>query len=479
MAVDSLHALPYAVRVTLTMFAIVSAMSVALLMTLRGYRHDRTPYKLLDVALWLTALAQMLACILIMAQVQLNNAAGELTAPGPYAAGRYAVFTVTVILFTAHLVIKNPLIPLTVLAAATLTLPFMEVWAGALYPAAFAVSLIITFALSIWLTLTSMRELKSSISGLSVMQAIDSLNTAVLFFREDGHILLINDRMREIMIRLGGRVLFNGKHFLETFVIPSSEKPGGFGEESGNYLYHHTDGDWLFSVKKDTLGRSPITHLFATDVTEQYKINLKLRDNQQQLIMQQTQLRELVGSVEDICRSEELLRLKAALHDEHNQKMTVLLHYLRAERPIGEDIIPLLEIGQTHGIRDKTSQTINPGDELTALIGGYEQVGVRITLDNVLPADDGKAFTLINILREAAANAVIHGYASEIVAKITEDSQGGIVMDVADNSSRSPVMEREGTGIADMRRRLALYDGNLTIDATGGFKLTATIPKTG
>lgn len=476
MDVVSLHALPEAVRITLTMFAIVSAMSVALLLTLRGYRYDRMPYKLLDAALWLMALVQMLVRISIMSQVQLNTAAGELTAPRPYAAVRYAVFAVIVILFAAHLAIRKPLVPLIVLATAALTLPFMEVWTGAWYPAAFAVSLMITFSLSIGLNVISMRELRSSISGLSAMQAMDSLNTAVLFFKEDGHILLINDRMRELMIRLAGRVLFNGKLFLETFVIPNSVKPGDFGEESGNGLYLHTDGAWLFSVKRNTLGRSTITQLFATDVTEQYEVNLKLQENQQRLILQQTQLRELVENVEDICRSEELLRLKTALHDEHNQKMTVLLHHLRAERPIGEDMIPLLEIDQTHGIRDKTSEVVKPGDELTALIGGYEQVGVKITLNNGLPADDDKAFTLIHILREAAANAVIHGYASEIVAEITENDHGGIVMNVADNSSHAPIIEREGTGIADMRRRLALYNGDLTIDTADGFKLTATIP---
>jgi len=68
--------------------------------------------------------------------------------------------------------------------------------------------------------------LRTSVSGLSVKQAMDSLDTAVVFYRKNGHILLQNDKMQELMQQTAGQVYFNGKLFFETVVIPNAEHSG-------------------------------------------------------------------------------------------------------------------------------------------------------------------------------------------------------------------------------------------------------------
>jgi len=319
----------------------------------------------------------------------------------------------------------------------------------------------------------TLSELKSSLSGLSVLQAMDSLNTAVLFYEKRGHILLQNERMRELMEKTAGRVLFNGKQYFETIVVPNSEKVSESENLSDtNYIYRLADSVWLFSVKEFILEKSNVTQVFATDVTEQDYINLSLKENQWKLIRRQEQLRELVENIENICRSEELLRLRADLHDEQNQKLTILLRYLRQGQSLDGDVLSLIETDQ------KSKTQMSAQDELAALVSVYGKAGVRIILNQDISADADTAYALVHVLREAAANAVIHGYANEVYATIAY-CDNDITMRISDNGTLAPKKTREGSGISEMRRRVTAVGGGLEIDTSDGFALIITVPELG
>jgi len=485
---DSFYTMPDSMRIIFTMTTIIAAVAAALVFTLRRYRYEHAAYYWFDTALYFLILIQMMICILLLAQVQFSIIEGA-PQQGAYPLLRHAIFTAIAIVFAFHIVIKKPLLPLIGLIASFLTLPIVETWTGGLFPLSFAAAILIILVSSIWVIIKTRRELGSSLSGLSVMRAMDSLNTAVLYYRKNGHILLRNEKMRELMIKTAGRVSYNGKRFLETVVVANSERLSGPDALTDNYMYRLPDGVWLFSVKEFLFGRSYVTQIFATDVTEQDNINLILQENQLRLIRRQEKLRELVDSIEDIRRSEELLRLRAALHDEQNQKLTFLLRYLRTQ---GEKAVEqgdrysalsdFVKQGDKLGDRysafsDEQSRGDPLCSELDTLISVYGEAGVRIILNDDMPEDADTASALMHMLREAAANSVIHGYANEIYASISE-AGNEIVMRVTDNGTRGPKRMREGTGIADMRRRIAAVGGELKVDTTDGFVLTASVIKT-
>ena len=478
MAMSSFYAMPEGMRVIFTMLAIVTTIVAAMVLTIRRSRHDRVLYHWFDGALCSLVLVQVLLNTLLIARVQLDIADGSIVHSG-YDALRYAVFSAIAALFACHCIINRPLPPLFVLAASFLTLPIMETWTGDMFPAYYATALIIIFFSGLWVFIVTRNELKSSLSGLSVMQAMDSLNTAVLYYNSNGHILLRNEKMRELMIETAGRVLYNGKTYLETIVVPNSEKAGESGTLSGeNYIYRLAGSVWLYTVKDFVFEKTSVTQLFATDVTEQDYINLILKLNQWELIRRHERLREMVENIEDICRSEELLRLRAALHDEQNQKLTILLRYLRQGQSLDDDILSVVGIDRAHGIGESHGHNANSKEEVAALVSVYGQAGVRIILNENIPEDAETASVLVHILREAAANAVIHGYASEVYATIKE-SNNETTMRITDNGALAPKKIREGSGISEMRRRLAVIGGNLEIDTEGGFSLNVTVPGIG
>jgi signal transduction histidine kinase len=96
-------------------------------------------------------------------------------------------------------------------------------------------------------------------------------------------------------------------------------------------------------------------------------------------------------------------------------------------------------------------------------------------LDGGLPPDNKIALALINIVREVAANAALHGCADEVYVSLTVERES-IIMRISDNSAIPLKVAREGSGIAEMRRQLEVLGGTLDIIAEEQFTLTATVP---
>ena len=514
-AVHNFYTLPEALRLTCNLLNIISAGFATSALTLHQYRFKHDLNFWLNSAAAFLVLCQTLINTALIAQAQENVTYGIV--PSGFSILRYAVFIAATAVFLSllavsisqwsvvrrrgqrgaavneqsqdapisHSTLLTPhfsCIPGIPVIASFLMLPVMETWMGGAFPAACFASLAILLVSSVWLTLKIRGELMTSISSLSVKQAMDSLDTAVMFYRKSGYILMQNDKMQELMLKTAGRIFFNGRLYLEAI---RNEEFGTKNEfivrvadneipQSSLLTPDSRESEWLFTVRQIAAGRMYVTQLTAADVTEQSRVNLLLRDRQDELNTQQEQLKEWIENVEKIRRSEELLRIKTELHDAQNQKLTALLQYLRQGQWPPDDILETAGANLVTGIKEPGSASADPRAELSALIDGYEQAGVTIRLGGTLPDDSEIAHALVFILREAAANAVIHGYASEVQAKITNENHCSILC-ITDNSTLPLKEVREGSGISNMRRRLAAVGGKLEIAVDPRFTVTAVI----
>ncbi|NLT57985.1 MAG: hypothetical protein GXX99_03385 [Clostridiales bacterium] len=473
----SLYALPEAARVALCLFAVACVIAAALAFVLGCLRFRcGLPYWL-EGLLSLLVLCQALLCTALVAQVQ-HNVAGGFVVHGGHEALRRALFA-AVALASAGLFAKGrPLPAALALAATPPALPAVEAWLGRAFPAAFAAALAALFAGSVWLALSRYGELQTSLSGLSVKQAMDSLGTAVLFYREDGRILLQNHKMQELMLQTAGRIFFNGRLYVETVSAQGDEHAGALRLPDGSFVYRLPDSAWLFTARQVPLGRGRVTQLTATDVTEQDRGARLLQQKQQALRRQEEQLRALIDKLEEICLSEELLRVKAETHDLMGQKLTLLLRHLRQGQWPEEAFLSSLSADLNRHRQQASQGPGDPAAELGELIKSYAYTGVRVWVHGDLPPEPGQALALVAILREATANAVIHGYADRIYARILQEGHA-LVLRVTDNSDLPPKAVCEGGGIAGMRRRLERFGGELTVRIAPRFTIVATIPRGG
>jgi len=274
------------------------------------------------------------------------------------------------------------------------------------------------------------------------------------------------------MLKTSGRVFFNGRLYFETAVVPNSES-----YDADFYLYNLPEGAWLFTVKEIILGRKTVTRLTAADVTEQNRINRELQGKYRELEAQQIKLKNFVSNIEEISRSEELLRIKTEAHDAQNKKLTILLRYLRHGGSPDIETFSTLSESLLNSINKPEETPENPQSELDILVNIYERAGIDIRLTGDLPHDRNISAAMVYVLREAAANAVIHGYADKIYAWIMiMYNDGKCVMRVTDNSNQILVKIKEGGGIAGMRRRLEKLGGKLYIETSPRFTLTAAVP---
>jgi signal transduction histidine kinase len=342
--------------------------------------------------------------------------------------------------------------------------------AGRAFPVAFSTALAVLLVGIVWIILIIRRELKTSISGLSIKQAMDSLDTAVLFCRKDGHILMQNNRMQELMLQTAGRVFYNGRVYFETNVIPNSENAG-----IDSYLYRFADNVWLFTICDIQAGRKIVTRITAADVTEQNKAAIILKDRNVELESRRQRLKAFVENIEQICRAEELLRIKTEIHDVQNKKLILLLQYLRYGELPDSTSFDALKTGILQGTCANADMAVDPQAMLDIIVGQHESIGVKININGNLPPQREGAIALAQILQEAAANSVAHGYASEIHVRIM-DNNGKYTMRVTDNGKRLVTDVKEGSGIAGMRRCAETCGGTLGISTAPCFTVTAQIP---
>ena len=215
--------------------------------------------------------------------------------------------------------------------------------------------------------------------------------------------------------------------------------------------------------------------LTAADVTELDRGNMLLQEKYVELKEREKQLKDFARNIEEIGRSEEFLRVKTEAHDVENRKLTLLLRYLRHGERLNKEAFFRLSESLQSSILKPDEAPEEPLAKLDALTDTYEQAGIHIQTTGDLPEDRDLAFALVHIVREAAANAVIHGHAEKIFVRlITSDT--GCTMRITDNSTRPSRSVNEGGGIAGMRQKLEKFNGKLYIEVTPKFSLTATVP---
>jgi len=459
-------------RVAVTVLGTLGVTALAMAFILAVHCLHKDLARICKTALIFLALCQTVLCCALIAQVQMNAGHGYIVESG-YTVSRYILAGI-ILLLSAGLSVWNiyreeiPFIPpLAAAVTAALTLPLAEALSGAMFPYIYTAALAIWLMFGVRLSFMYAKELRSSISNLSVKQAMDSLNTAVMFYRKSGHILLLNHAMQELMVKTSGKVFRNGKKYMDT-VIPRAAAC----ETDGGYIYRLPDGAaWLFTA---TEAKRNVMQLTATDITEQERANTLLKETRARLEERNKHLRGVIENIEEIRHIEELIRMKSHVHDIMGQKLTVLLRSLRQGKWPADDILASVSVDLLGDLRQAGEAVLIPEVELNALIGFFEQTGGRIEVTGELPQDKDTALALVQILREAAVNAVKHGYAHEVYAEITQN--GNIIrMQITDSGANPPERITEGAGIAGIRRRLARIGGVLEIELQPRFTLTVTV----
>lgn len=427
------------------------------------------------VLLEASVLAEVFVLTLLHGRVVTNYVNG-LVAPVGYNGLRLAVLGTTAILAITVCLLARTLWPLVVLPACAISLPAIEMLTGRALPWAFVSILAFWLCRSIIICVRRFAQIRTSISVLSVKNAVDALHTGVLFCEEDGHILLSNRQMQSLMIAITGRIHRNAKQFYDCLVRGENEPNCQKTELEGQMVYLLPDGAaWMFTRIKIPSRVKTYTHISAADVSEVWALTMELQQKDRALRQKSGELKDKIANLHILSKEGETQRAKTRVHDILGQRLTVLLRTIRSKQQLDVDLFAFL----SKGLMDELKANRNvagPADELNNIRQIFTAIGVDITFEGRLPKNIQQAQIFIDIIRESATNAVRHGLATRISIK-SKLSGDAYHLTITNNGRRVLAPITPGGGITGMKKQVETHGGILNINTQPLFKLYVVLPE--
>lgn len=467
------YAMPQALIIALSMGSAccVIIQAVTLVFNINRYRVGAVQRveNLLEAAI----LLQTLLMSMLMAQVQ-SSIQDDLIIPSGYHLGRFVVALLILALAAAASYGRRLWWPMLSVLVTALTLPMTERLAEAYFPHLYIAALCYFLLRSIHICILRWREQKTSISALSIKEAIDALETGILFCEEDGHIVLINRRMQELMSRITGTVYRSGKEFFDRLTARQL-RPGCEADELDGRMVIRLPGGavWMFTDSAMPIGKKSYHQITAADVSEEWEATLQLRRQNSELDRRGAELTQTIANLQAIYREEESLRAKSRIHDVLGQRIAILIRALRENDRPDEALLTSFARDLPLNPMELTPDT-GPLREIEAMTRMFAGIGVTVRLEGALPEDPTLSEVFVDVITESVTNAVRHGFASEVdIVCRHEDAAWLLQVTNSGVPPAGPVVE--GGGLAGIRRRVMGLGGQLCIETQPRFVLTAVL----
>lgn len=329
-------------------------------------------------------------------------------------------------------------------------------------------------------------HMKSHVTWLSIAESIKEMPDGILCATTRGDILLLNDRMRYYLEKLGLPMdLADARGIRDSLRERGTALTAGSRSRSDDTVnIEFPDGEvCLVSFDQAELGRRRCMRIMAYDVTENVRLSRNIAEANRELELRCDEIRDSMQAVVRISEDRAMVRMKSRVHDIIGQRLS-MVHRLLEDGDLSDASIaqmrPLLK-GILEDLDPNPNLTAH--DELASIIDTFGLIGVTVERKGELPADAGVASAMVTIIREAATNAVRHAQALHVTASIstrkTDWEQGCApctVLTIDNDGTTCADGPAEGSGIPGMRRAAQAVGGVLEIRWTPRFRIEAVFP---
>lgn len=355
-------------------------------------------------------------------------------------------------------------------------LPLADIVLKDAYPFVLLISIIYLASRASTLAEYYNQRRQGEISGIAIKQAIDFLPSGILVVNSKGQIILMNDSMHNLLFDIMGK-LPNDFYKIYWHLIRKTihSKEDEMKLDGKILLNEKNNSYWFFERKDPKIKKEQYAVFVASDITEEWNMTLNLQEQTRLLERQSKELQLAVDDVEMECREQEIIALKGMFHDVLGQKIALLLRSLREHEEPEEEMLGIFSEGLPE-MEDMIRTKYDAKKRLEILIKTFAGIGVTLEISGELPTVFDYAGVYVDILREAATNAVRHGYATNIKVSFIE-TKDEYSMRIT-NDGIVPTHEMvEGTGIKGMRKKVVFVGGYLLVDRIPEFAIMAIIPK--
>ena len=329
--------------------------------------------------------------------------------------------------------------------------------------------------------------MKKNTSAKMIKKAIDSYPGGICFSVLDGRVILVNEKMNQLMLELTGHTILNAKVAWEELAnfasngkaekLTQSWLPKDPDKESihQQLFFRFSDSSvWRFELR---FLASNTVQIEAAEITELYRLSEELYENTIRLQDMQKRQKALLDGIVEVNLNKEILTAKMHIHDE-------LGHCLLATtKAITEDSLAenadTLRKSWNSTIQDfsniSTVWTVPDSSLQPELMQVAELIGCKVVFLGEQPKSRKALQLLYAAIREALTNAVRHADATELTVKIEQDEKSYHI-EISDNGSVSVSSITEGNGLSALRQRLEQEGASLKVLCDNSVSLIIDIP---
>ena len=329
--------------------------------------------------------------------------------------------------------------------------------------------------------------MKKNTSAKMIKKAIDSYPGGICFSALDGRVILVNEKMNQLMLELTGHTILNAKVAWEELAnfasngkaekLTQSWLPKDPDKESihQQLFFRFSDSSvWRFELR---FLASNTVQIEAAEITELYRLSEELYENTIRLQDMQKRQKALLDGIVEVNLNKEILTAKMHIHDE-------LGHCLLATtKAITEDSLAenadTLRKSWNSTIQDfsniSTVWTVPDSSLQPELMQVAELIGCKVIFLGEQPKSRKALQLLYAAIREALTNAVRHVNATELMVKIEQDEKSYHI-EISDNGSVSVSSITEGNGLSALRQRLEQEGASLKVLCDNSVSLIIDIP---
>lgn len=463
-----------ATRLFITFVIGVLTFSQTLSIVLLFYQYNLKKMDMFRMALEISVLIVVIISALLQGQTVIGFSRG-LVIYGGYDFIRIVIYIFITFLVGIITFNHKKLTNIDVLSSTVVILPLAEKFLGKLYPVLFLTSLIVLLIRSLINSFYSINSIRSNISSLSVINAIDSLQTAVLFSDNDGQILLINNKMQKLMFDITDKIYRNSNEFYQDIIEKDNRLTIKKIELDSKVVYLLPDNSaWMFSKSDIEFRFKKYLQVSATNVSKLWSLTEQLEDQKKELLEKSINLKETIANLHILSKEKELDRARIKAHDVLGQKLSILLRIIQNQQDLDYKVLKELSENLLAELKSDTLES-QPEEELASIKNIFSAIGVEVLFDGKLPKRDKYSRLFVDIIKEGCTNAVRHGFANEIKIESVRENNADILTITNEGFiTEKPI--NKGSGLNNIKNKVNALGGIMEIIASPTFTLTVVIP---
>ena len=333
-------------------------------------------------------------------------------------------------------------------------------------------SFLLLAAVGVCLALVIKKRL-SSLTAMSVKDAISVLPAGLCFYDETGRLLLTNGKIGDECREITGMPLSDGAAFWSAMCEGKVADGIVCSREGDSVLVEKKDGRaCCYKRINHILDGKTVYELSGSDISREFALKKKVEEQNEELRKMNVRLRKYGETVTEVTKERETLAARVKVHDGMGSLILKTKRALSQEKCDKEALIR-----EWNGVVSLVSSPETEEDRAEEIKKTAESVGVKILYTGVRPPKGSVAEKILaNAVFECITNTARHADGDELYITVSDD--GAFFTARIGNNGRPPKAEIvEGGGLSSLRRITEMAGGSMKTESFPRFLLTISVPK--